>query len=160
MDEELNGEKHWNEVQNRLIDQINDKIKQLQRIVDELLARQKEEARKLAQLNDALEKERKAKEDDEHRNAELNKKLQELRTQYQKTLQDANFDDVDSQIKNYHEGIRADLYALTTGELYEKWKNGIVDDNVLKTENLGKLAGRSVEIPGKQPENLFDEQKS
>lgn len=36
LDDEIAAEKHRNEIQNRLIDQINDKIKQLQRIVDEL----------------------------------------------------------------------------------------------------------------------------
>lgn len=36
LDDELAAEKHRNEVQNRIIDQINDKIKQLQRIIEEL----------------------------------------------------------------------------------------------------------------------------
>jgi len=36
--------------------------------------------------------------------------------------------------------VRADLYKLTTGELYEKWKNAIVDDNIQNAEKLDKLS--------------------
>lgn len=84
LDDEIAAEKHRNEVQNRLIDQINDKIKQLQRIVDELQNRQKEEQRKLNNCNELLEKERRAAEQDEERNEQLAKMLVELQTSYQK----------------------------------------------------------------------------
>jgi len=49
---------------------------------------------------------------------------------------------------------------LTTGELYEKWKNNIVDDNVQKAAQLDKNSLKSGEISGKQPETTFDNQKS
>lgn len=160
LDEELSSEKHRNEVQNRLIDQLGDKIKAVQRQIDELQNRQREEQRKLNNANDALEKERRGAEQDGERNISLSNKLQELKVRYQKQLQDDNFDDIDNQIKVYHEGVRADLYQLTTGELYERWKNGIVDDNVSKAQLLTKQGERSVEIAGKQPEVKFDEQKS
>jgi len=46
---------------------------------------------------------------------------------------------------------------LTTGELYEKWKNGIVNDNSGKADALNGQAAKSTNMNGKEPETKFDE---
>lgn len=43
-----------------------------------------------------------------------------------------NFDEVDREIREDHENTRADLYELTTGELYTRWKDGMVNDDLEK----------------------------
>lgn len=130
LDQELADAKKKNDIQNRLIDEENDRIKALERLIAELNGSLRDKQKHQQLTLEALEKERKAKLADQEKKLSLQKRLQELKAQFQKQQQDLNFDQTDDQIHIEHATTRNALYEITTGTLYTEWKNTIVDDNL------------------------------
>lgn len=75
LDLELNEAKKRNEIQNRLIDQENDRIRQLERLIQELNGTLREKQKHQQLTLDALEKERKLKLAEEEQKLGLQKRL-------------------------------------------------------------------------------------
>lgn len=75
LDLELNEAKKRNEIQNRLIDQENDRIRQLERLIQELNGTLREKQKHQQLTLEALEKERKLKLAEEEQKLGLQKRL-------------------------------------------------------------------------------------
>ncbi len=144
-------------VQEGLIKQLNDKIKQMQREVDD----KKAQLRKLEDEcpDEELEAERRGHEEDLKNQCALEDRLQELKLQYQKDLQDHNVEEADERANDALDDTEQKLRDLTTGPQYEQWKNGMIDDDMNKRQQLEDELVRSLNIPGKDPSVTFGEQK-
>jgi hypothetical protein len=87
--------------------------------------------------------------------AQLEKKLIELKCVYMRNLQDSNMDETDNAMEEYHEDTRHDLYEITTGKMYEDWKNAIVADDLEQARELNEHLIRCQNIPGNDPNATF-----
>ena len=68
-------------------------------------------------------------------------------------------EDADWKATQEHEATEAKLRDLTTGQLYEQWKYGMIVDDMEKRHQLEEALVGALNIPGKDPNATFDEQE-